>query len=280
MSPAGAEQVNNLEQAIAALEAQRQTLGDAVVDSALAPLREKLAEVQSQRLEQQRKLATILFTDVVGSTRIAQQLDPEEVVDLMDAALKRLAGPVEGHGGHVTRFQGDGFKAVFGLPVAHENDPEMAIRAGLGILETAQEIAKELERDRGIPSFQVRVGINTGLVAAGGQTEAEDTVMGEAVNLAARLESAAPPGALLISHNTYRHVRGLTQEQLAAKMGKQQPAIARFESGRVWPSLSFLQELAEALDLRLIMRLEPKGNAKRSKKVAEAKAPCVSGIED
>ncbi|HLE73048.1 MAG TPA: adenylate/guanylate cyclase domain-containing protein, partial [Anaerolineales bacterium] len=209
MSPAGAEQVNNLEQAIAALEAQRQTLGDAVVDSALAPLREKLAEVQSQRLEQQRKLATILFTDVVGSTRFAQQLDPEEVVDLMDATLKRLAGPVEGHGGHVTRFQGDGFKAVFGLPVAHENDPEMAIRAGLGILETAQEIAKELERDRGIPSFQVRVGINTGLVAAGGQTEAEDTVMGEAVNLAARLESAAPPGALLISHNTYRHVRGV-----------------------------------------------------------------------
>ena len=79
---------------------------------------------------------------------------------------------------------------------------------------------------------------------------------------------------------TYRHVRGLTQEQLAAKMGKQQPAIARFESGRVWPSLSFLQELAEALDLRLIMRLEPKGNAKRSKKVAEAKARYVGETED
>jgi class 3 adenylate cyclase len=61
----------------------------------------------------------------------------------------------------------------------------------------------------GIPNFQVRVGINTGMVAAGGETEAEDTVMGRAVNLAARLESAAPPGGLLISHHTYRHVRGI-----------------------------------------------------------------------
>ena len=257
MSPAGAEQVNNLNQAIAALEAQRQTLGDAVVDSALAPLREKLAEVQSQRLEQQRKLATILFTDVVGSTRIAQQLDPEEVVDLMDGALKRLAGPVEGHGGHVTRFQGDGFKAVFGLPVAHENDPEMAIRAGLGILETAQEIAKELERDRGIPSFQVRVGINTGLVAAGGQTEAEDTVMGEAVNLAARLESAAPPGGVLISHDTYRHVRGVFDveplDPIQAKGFPDPVPVYLVKRARPW-SLRLVSRGVEGIETRMIGR--------------------------
>ena len=78
----------------------------------------------------------------------------------------------------------------------------------------------------------------------------------------------------------HRHSRGLTQEQLAAKMGKQQPAIARFESGRVWPSLSFLQDLAEALDLRLIMRLEPKAGATRSRKVAEAPAAYSAGTED
>jgi hypothetical protein len=128
---------------------------------------------------------------------------------MMDAALKRLAAAVDQHGGHVTRYQGDGFKAVFGVPQAHENDPEQAVRAGLEILQIAQQIAREWEDQRGLPNFQVRVGINTGLIASGGETEAEDTIMGRAVNLAARLESAAPPGGLLISHFTYRHVRGV-----------------------------------------------------------------------
>jgi len=123
--------------------------------------------------------------------------------------LKRLAAPVEDHGGHVARFMGDGFKAVFGMPKARENDPEMSIRAGLGILEVAQELGLELATQSGISEFQVRVGINTGLAALGGMTEAEDTVMGSTVNLAKRVESAAPPGSLLISHNTYRHVRGI-----------------------------------------------------------------------
>jgi len=98
---------------------------------------------------------------------------------------------------------------VFGMPKAHENDPEMAIRAGLGILEAVQELGGELEKQWGIHDFQVRVGINTGLAALGGMTEAEDTVMGSTVNLTKRVESAAPPGGLLITHNTYRHVRGI-----------------------------------------------------------------------
>jgi transcriptional regulator with XRE-family HTH domain len=71
----------------------------------------------------------------------------------------------------------------------------------------------------------------------------------------------------------YRHMRGMTQEQLAQKMGKQQPAIARFESGRVWPSLAFLQDLAEALDVRIVLKLEPRGEAQQATKVAEEKAP-------
>jgi class 3 adenylate cyclase/tetratricopeptide (TPR) repeat protein len=205
------DQITNLRKAIAALESQRDELGDAVVDSGLASMRKQLAEMQgkSELPQQQRKLATILFLDVVGSTRLGQHLEPDEVLESMDAALKHLAAPVEAHGGHVTRFQGDGFKAVFGVPVAHENDPEQAVRAGLEILETAKQIAGVWEEQLGISGFQVRVGINTGLVASGGETEADDTIMGRAVNLAARLESAAPPGYLLISHHTYRHVRGV-----------------------------------------------------------------------
>jgi class 3 adenylate cyclase/tetratricopeptide (TPR) repeat protein len=222
-SQAQDDQIAQVKGAIAALEAQRATLGDSVVDASLAALHKQLAELegQAEQPEQQRKLLTILFTDVVGSTPISRQLDPEELLDTMDAVLKRLAKPVEDHGGRVTRFQGDGFKAVFGLPVARENDPEMAVRAGLGILEASRGIAQELERERGIPGFQVRVGINTGLVASGGLTEGEDTIGGEAINLAARLESAAPPGGLLISHHTYRHVRGVFNvvpgEPVAAK---------------------------------------------------------------
>ena len=88
---------------------------------------------------------------------------------------------------------------MFGVPVARENDPEMGIRAGLGILASAQDYAKVLAERWGLDDFQVRVGINTGLAALGGMTEVEDTAMGSAVNLAKRVESAAPVGGLLIS---------------------------------------------------------------------------------
>jgi class 3 adenylate cyclase len=205
------QEIARLREAINTLESQRETLGDAVVEALIQASEKQLAELEgrSKSPHQQRKFATILFVDVVGSTQLGQHLEPDEVLEVMDAALKRLAAPVEKHGGHVTRFQGDGFKAVFGVPVAHENDPEMAVRAGLGILEISQEIATEWEHQHDIPGFQVRVGVNTGLVASGGETEAEDTIMGRAVNLAARLESAAPPGGLLISHFTYQHVRGV-----------------------------------------------------------------------
>ena len=114
-----------LEQAIAVLEAQRSVLGDAVVGPAIAGIRQQLEELAQRRSpDQQRKLATLLFADIVGSTEIARGLDAEEVVAVMDGALQRLAVPVVEHGGRVTRFMGDGFKAVFGVPVARESDAE------------------------------------------------------------------------------------------------------------------------------------------------------------
>jgi predicted ATPase/class 3 adenylate cyclase len=203
--------IEELEAAIAALESQRATLGDAVVDAGLAPMREKLAKLKSgsDAPDQQRKLVTVLFADIVGSTKMGLNRDPEEILEIMDGALRRLALPVKEHGGHVTRYMGDGFKAIFGLPVAYENDAKEAVRAGLGILEMARSYAEELELKHHIMGFNIRVGINTGLVATGGYSEAEDTIMGLTVNLGARLESAAPPGGLLISHYTYQHVRGI-----------------------------------------------------------------------
>ena len=199
-----------LQKAIAAQEKLRGTLDDVIIDATISALRKQLAELSpGPVVEQQRKQVTILFMDVVSSTRLMRGLDPEENLAVMDTALETLAAPVEAHGGKVTRFMGDGFLAVFGLPKARENDPEMAIRSGLKILETAQVIAQDLKDKHHIEGFKVRIGVNTGLVVAGGVTEAEGTIMGSAVNLAARLESAAPPGGLLISQNTYLHVRGI-----------------------------------------------------------------------
>lgn len=204
-------ELEKLQLAIATLEAQRAVLGDDVVEAALGPMREKLVELEAQSApEPQRKQVTVLFMDIVDSTRISQGLDPEEILEIMDGALKRMALPVEEHGGYVTRSAGDGFMAIFGIPVARENDARQAVRSGLGILEVARACADELKRERQIRGFNVRIGINTGLVATGGFSETEDTVLGGlTVNLGARLESAAPPGGLLISHYTYRHIRGI-----------------------------------------------------------------------
>lgn len=98
--------------------------------------------------------------------------------------------------------------------MAQENDPAQAIRAGLAIQTEVAQIAEELEAQRGLKGFQVRVGITTGLVFSGGETEGEDTIKGEAVNLAARLESVAKPGTVLISHDSYKHVRGVFNVEL------------------------------------------------------------------
>jgi class 3 adenylate cyclase len=172
------------------------------------------ALIEAQKKTQQRKLATVLFMDIVGSTSIIKDLDPEDNMTIMDTALRRLANPVYAHGGRVTRFMGDGFKALFGAPVARENDPEMAIRAGLQILAEARIYAREVETRWHIQDFNVRVGISTGLVIIGGDTEAENTIMGTTVNLAARLEDAARPGTLLISDHTFQHIRGEFDLQL------------------------------------------------------------------
>jgi len=219
MSPTIEEQIERLKSTIAEMEAQRDALGDIVVQKAVEPLREKLEE-PNQLLEgfrvkppdkpmQQRKLVTLLFMDIVGSTSIIQHMDPEDVSELFDRNLKRLAQPIEEYNGRVTCFMGDGFLAVFGAPTAREDDPEGAVRAGLAIIERAGEIGVELEKEWGIQHFKVRVGINTGLVILGGETEGEDTTKGPAVHLAARLQNAAPPGGMLVSHDTYRHIRGV-----------------------------------------------------------------------
>jgi ABC-type oligopeptide transport system substrate-binding subunit/class 3 adenylate cyclase len=177
----------------------------------------------------ERRIVTIVFSDVKGSTSMAENLDPEEVMEIMDGAFDVLIEPILGYEGTLARLMGDAILAFFGAPIAHEDDPERACRAALEIIEGAKEYAQRLEQERGISGFNVRVGINTGLVVVGevgSDLRVEYTAMGDAINLAARMEQSAPPGGILISHDTYRHVRGvfdvLSQEPLSVK-GKQEP---------------------------------------------------------
>jgi len=204
----GDSDIQNLRDAIAALQAQRRTLGDAVVDLATAPLRERLAALL-RPIGLQHRQVTVLFADVVGSTALSQSLDAEDTLDLLSGALRRMAAVVDAHQGRVLRFTGDGVKAAFGMDEAREDDAERAVRAGLAILAAGREQAAAALRQHGLADFGVRVGVHTGDVALGAGVEADNTAMGAAVNIAARMEQSAPPGGLRISHDTWSQVRGL-----------------------------------------------------------------------
>ncbi len=194
--------------AIAALEAQRAALGDAVLELALAPLRARLAGLQ-RPAGLQRRQVTVLFADVVGSTAMAESLDAEDTLALLSGALHRMNTIVEAHQGRVLRFTGDGVKAAFGMDEVREDDADRAVRAGLAILQAGREQAEAAQRLHGVADFAVRVGVHTGDVALGAGVESDNTAMGAAVNIAARMEQSAPPGTLRISHDTWSQVRGL-----------------------------------------------------------------------
>lgn len=200
-----------IETTIAALEAQRALLGDAVVDSALAPLRRELVARRAGPAvpPQQLKQVSVLFVDVVGSTAMGQRLEPEDIHAVMDGALERFTAVVRANRGRVLQYTGDGMLAAFGTEESHEDDVESAILAGLGIIEEAARQAPRVRREHGVPDFNVRAGINTGTVLLGGGVDAEGSIRGAVVNVAARMEQSAPAGGLRISHDAYRHVRGV-----------------------------------------------------------------------
>jgi len=177
---------------------------------AIAPLRDKLTALRARAQgKQQLKTVTILFMDIVGSTQLSQYLDPEDVHAVMDTALERLSALVRGQNGQVLKYAGDSLLAAFGAEYALEGDAERAVRAGLAILEEAPRLAAEVEAAYGLQGFNLRVGINTGRVLLGGGVDGESSIRGTPVNIAARMEQTAPPGGLRISHQTYRHVRGV-----------------------------------------------------------------------
>jgi len=163
-------------------------------------------------LREDRRIVTALFADLVGSTALGERLDPEELKLIIADAIARVIGAVEAFGGTVKDLAGDGVLALFGAPVAHEDDPERAVRAGLRIIEEIAEFGGEVERGWGIEGFAIRVGVDTGPVVTGSLGvggRIEYTALGDAVNTAARLQSHAAPGTLLAGEETQRLARRL-----------------------------------------------------------------------
>jgi len=186
------------------------------------------AKLRTARMGDERKLVTILFADVVGSTHLAEKLDAEEWKELINGAFESMTAPIHRYEGTVAQFLGDGFLAFFGAPVTHEDDADRAVRASLDLIEAAQAYAKDVRERAGL-DFAVRVGIHSGPVvvgAVGTDLHYEYLAVGDTVNVAARLQAAAEPMTALISERTRRLLSAgfeLAAERLLDVRGRAEP---------------------------------------------------------
>ena len=153
----------------------------------------------------ERRHLTVLFCDLVGSTKIAAQVDPEEWRETVAAYHRTAAAAIGQFGGHVAKYLGDGVMAFFGYPEAHDNDAQRAARAGLAIV---QAVAK-LNEDLRLPALAARVGIDSGAVVVGVGAGTQADVFGDTPNIAARVQEAAAPGSVLVTEDTHRLISGL-----------------------------------------------------------------------
>ena len=147
-----------------------------------------------------------MFCDLVDSTALSEQLDPEDFRELVRAYQQVSAEVIARYEGHIAQYLGDGLLVYFGYPVAHEDDAARAVRVGLGILAALQQLNSQLPRP-----LQVRIGIHTGLVVVGemgGGPKREQLAMGDTPNIAARVQGLAAPDAVVISAATYRLTQG------------------------------------------------------------------------
>ena len=187
----------------------------------------RLRSPRPRYLPEERRTVTVLFADLSGYTAIAERLDPEAVKALVDRFLGRLGEEVERVGGRVDKYMGDAVMAIFGAPVAHEDDPERAVRAAVGMQAAMGELNQRLLSDYGI-EFALCIGINTGEVLAGKVGE-DYTVIGDAVNVASRLQTSASPGTITVGERTQRATSGVVEylplEPLELK-GKTEPVAA------------------------------------------------------
>jgi class 3 adenylate cyclase/tetratricopeptide (TPR) repeat protein len=175
-------------------------------------LAEKILTSRSA-LEGERKEVTVLFCDVVGSSSLAERLDPEAMHQIMDRALRLMAEAIHRYEGTVNQFLGDGLMALFGAPVALEDHALRAVMAALMMRETMSAYNAELKAERDV-EIRLRLGLNTGMVVVGrigDDLRMDYTAVGDTTNVAARLQSLAEPGTILIGEATQRLVEGYTR---------------------------------------------------------------------
>ena len=222
------EQAKKLIAAIDGLEAQRAVVGDAVVGPALAALRQQLSELNASTGQEvavnERKIVTVIFADISGFTALSEKLDAEEVRALINACFEYLVPIVQKYAGTIDKFIGDEIMALFGAPVAHEDDPERALRASLEMMD-----AIEVFNGARGTHLGMHIGVNTGSVVAGevgAQGRRDYSVMGDAVNLAARLVEASPRGEIFVGPATHRRTASLFEFQRFRRCklkGKEEP---------------------------------------------------------
>jgi class 3 adenylate cyclase len=157
-----------------------------------------------------RKTITVVFCDLAGSTALGERLDPESLQRVLGRYYQRMREVLERHEGTVAKFIGDAVVGVFGIPHLHEDDALRAARAAFELRTALAELNEELERDWGV-TLQIRVGVNTGEVVAGSPAVGSALVLGDAVNVAARLQQAAAPDEVLLGRTTWRLVRDAVQ---------------------------------------------------------------------
>jgi class 3 adenylate cyclase/tetratricopeptide (TPR) repeat protein len=174
--------------------------------------------VPAERARDVRKVVTVIFSDVTGSTALGEQLDPESLRRVMGRYFDEMKTVVETHEGMVEKFIGDAVMAVFGIPVLHEDDALRAVRAASEMRARLAALNEELERDWGV-TIAVRTGVNTGEVVAGDGSEGQRFATGDAVNVAKRFEEAAPAGEILLGETTYRLVRDAVDVEPTEPLG-------------------------------------------------------------
>src|SRR5689334_6503237 len=147
----------------------------------------------------ERRVATVVFADLVGFTALSEVRDPEQIKELVDGCFERLVHDITSFGGRVDKIIGDAILSLFGAPIAHEDDAERAVRAALRMQQTIVEYADEVGA-----SIQVRIGVNTGEVLVGAlRAGGEYTAMGDVVNTAQRLQTTAEPGTVVVGAATH-----------------------------------------------------------------------------
>ena len=236
-------QLSKLRTSLKGLESQRSILGADIIEPALEALRQQIASLEARipteipanekKHPEERRIVTIFFSDIVGSTSLAGKLDPEDWGAILSRVHSLGGQVIQAHQGKVIQYLGDGLLAIFGAEEMSESDSENAILAALEFQAKLAELTLN-------SPVRLRIGINTGLVVIGefgSEARKEYTALGDAMNIAARLQTLAPPGGVVISSETYRFVRGVFDviPQPLVKVKGKEDAIQTYQVIRALP---------------------------------------------